>query len=267
MTLEFCLWESAGLLFFGYTLVCALFLPGLKRPARLKSALGSAAGACVVCASALVAPYGIVGRFLVAPAVVLFVAYWTSGLLFQAPSARVEAFLFRVDRVLRVGQTAGTAARPAAEVLEFAYAGIYALIPIALIIHYRVTASSRIDPDRFWAVVLVTDFICFGCLPWIQSRPPRTLETGEPWRSAFRRFNQRVVSAASIQVNTCPSGHAAEAAAAALLVCNAPAPVVAGMVFAALAVSAGAVYGRYHYAVDAISGWAVALVVWVVIWR
>ena len=168
---------------------------------------------------------------------------------------------------MRVGQTAGTATRPAAEVLEFAYAGINALIPIALVIHYRVTALLLIDPDRFWAVVLITDFICFGCLPWIQSRPPRTLETGDPWRSAFRRFNQRVVSAANIQVNTCPSGHAAEAAAAALLVCNAPAPVVAGMVFAALAVSAGAVYGRYHYAVDAISGWAVALVVWVVIWR
>jgi hypothetical protein len=27
------------------------------------------------------------------------------------------------------------------------------------------------------------------------------------------------------------------------------------------------VYGRYHYAVDAIGGWAVALAVWMVVWR
>ena len=31
----------------------------------------------------------------------------------------------------------------------------------------------------------------------------------------------------------------------------------------ALAVSAGAVLGRYHYAADAFAGWAVALIVWV----
>jgi hypothetical protein len=33
------------------------------------------------------------------------------------------------------------------------------------------------------------------------------------------------------------------------------------MFLAALAVSAGAVLGRYHYLLDALTGWAVALVV------
>jgi PAP2 superfamily len=267
MTMEFCRWEWASLLFLVYTFVCALLLRGLTPSARLKSASGSAVGIGVVCASAFLTPHGMAWRFLVLPALVLFIAYRSSGLLFRTPSPRVEAFLFEVDRALRIRQTASAAARPAAELLEFAYAAVYALIPIALAMHYVVTPSARIDSDRFWTVVLVTDFVCFACLPWIQSRPPRTLEADEPWRSAFRRLNQRVVGAASIQVNTCPSGHAAEAVAAALLVSNAPAPVVTGMVFAALAVSAGAVYGRYHYAVDAISGWAVALVVWVLIWR
>jgi membrane-associated phospholipid phosphatase len=73
-----------------------------------------------------------------------------------------------------------------------------------------------------------------------------------------------VLGAASIRVNTFPSGHAAEALAAALLVSNAPSPVVAWMFFNALAVSAGAVFGRYHYATDAVTGWLVALAVWVV---
>ena len=31
---------------------------------------------------------------------------------------------------------------------------------------------------------------------------------------------------------------------------------------AAAAISAGAVFGRYHYAVDAVAGWVVALTVW-----
>lgn len=38
--------------------------------------------------------------------------------------------------------------------------------------------------------------------------------------------------------------------------------IVLWMLFAALAVSAGAVFGRYHYATDALTGWIVAASVW-----
>jgi membrane-associated phospholipid phosphatase len=122
--------------------------------------------------------------------------------------------------------------------------------------------TPRPDPDRFWAVILVTDFVCFAVLPWIPTRPPRALEAGEPWRSSFRRVNARLLGAASIGANTFPSGHAAEALAAALLVLDAPLPVVAWMFFNAAAIAAGAVFGRYHYAADALAGYAVALAVW-----
>jgi hypothetical protein len=37
------------------------------------------------------------------------------------------------------------------------------------------------------------------------------------------------------------------------------------MWLAALAVSAGAVLGRYHFALDAAAGWAVALAVWTLV--
>ena len=66
-------------------------------------------------------------------------------------------------------------------------------------------------------------------------------------------------------MNTFPSGHAAEALAAALLVLDAPLPWVVWMFVNAAAVSAGAVFGRYHFALDAIVGWAVAGVVWMAI--
>lgn len=259
-------WESVSVAFFAYALVCGVTRRKLPSSARVRCVTLSMIGAVIASFSVRLRPISVLHDGIL-PAIVLLIAYWTSGTLFSAPSARVEAFLFKVDGILRIRQTASAAARPAAELLEVAYALVYALIPTALVIHYFARPALGFDPDRFWAVILVTDFVCFGCLPWIQSRPPRVLEPGDPWRSSFRRVNRYVVGTASIQANTCPSGHAAEALAAALLVSNAPAPIVTVMVFAALAVSAGAVYGRYHYAVDAISGWAVALVVRLVIWR
>ena len=55
---------------------------------------------------------------------------------------------------------------------------------------------------------------------------------------------------------------AAVCLAAALLVADAPWPVVVWMGANAILISAGAVLGRYHYAADALAGWIVALAVW-----
>ena len=99
-------------------------------------------------------------------------------------------------------------------------------------------------------------------LPLIQTRPPRHLEPAPPWRARLRILNLNILNNASIGMNTVPSGHAAEALAAALLVLDTPPAVVAWMFFNAAAISAGAVFGRYHYAIDAIAGWIVAVGVW-----
>jgi hypothetical protein len=44
-------------------------------------------------------------------------------------------------------------------------------------------------------------------------------------------------------------------------VTGAPWPIVTAIFLNAVAISAGAVFGRYHYAADAILGWIVALIV------
>jgi membrane-associated phospholipid phosphatase len=194
------------------------------------------------------------------PPVLLLLGYWASGLLFVAAMPRAERVFLALDRALRIPEMAARTPRPVAELLELAYAGVYLLIPIALAVH--LLATPRPDADRFWSVILITDFICFASLPWLQMRPPRTLEGGSPWDARVRLFNVRMLHATSIHVNTFPSGHAAEALAAALLAVGAPALVVAAMFTAALAVSAGTVLGRYHYAVDALTGWMVATIVW-----
>jgi membrane-associated phospholipid phosphatase len=197
------------------------------------------------------------------PPLVLLISYWTSGWLFVAPIASQERLLGSLDRRLSVLSLARRSPRLMAELLEAAYLGVYALIPIALTMHLAFSARPR--PSRFWAVILITDFICFGALPWVQTRPPRVLESAEPWTSSIRSVNLRVLGSTSVQVNTFPSGHAAEGLASALLVLDAPAPIVGAMLIAAFSVTAGAVLGRYHYLADALAGWAVAVLVWTMI--
>jgi len=255
-------WEIASVVLFAYTAALAAILRGLAPRIRARVFAGSGAGLVVVAVSAFT-PSNVFLRGWLLPPILLLLAYWTSGLLFTAPMPLAERVLLEIDRVFRVRAISSIAPRWTAEFLEFSYAAVYALIPIALVLHRMFTASP--DYDRFWTVILVTDYVCFAMLPWIQTRPPRALEPGDPWRSSLRIFNLRLLGAASTRVNTFPSGHAAEALAAALLVSNAPSAVVGWMLFNTLAVSTGAVLGRYHYAADAFSGWLVALAVWVIL--
>lgn len=253
-------WELATALFFTYIALVALVSRGIERAVRLR-VLGGAFLGVALDFGGLALPPGSFARVWVLPPLLLACAYWTSGGLFVAPMPRVEYLLDQVDTALRIDRIAARMPRAAAEALECAYSSVYAVIPIAL---YFAVASG-VSGERFWAVVLVTDYICFGCLPWIQTRPPRAFRVGDPWRSAWRTANIRALDASSIQVNTFPSGHAAEAPAAALLVSSAAAPIVVSMSIAAVFISAGAVLGRYHYALDALAGWIVALAVYSVV--
>ena len=256
-------WEAASLASFLYAaFTAAFFRPGLPATVRFRAVGASMAGIGVTAASIL-APANVFLHGWLLPPILLFLFYWTTGLLFVAPMTDVEDTFLRIDRALRIRGLSARTPRWLVEILEFAYAGVYGLIPIALVLRLWLAAAP--DSDRFWTVILVTDFVCFGFLPWIQTRPPRALESGEPWPSSFRSLNLRVLGAASIRVNTFPSGHAAEGLAAALLVANLSPVIFLWMLLAALAVSAGAVLGRYHYAIDALAGWLVAVMVWLLL--
>ena len=220
------------------------------------------AGIGALAVSIALPPDGL-ANLCVLPTALLLIGYWTSGLLFVAPMPRAERLLASIDARLRIQPLAARFPPAIVEFLEFAYSSVYTHIVIALYLALRQGVSA----DRFWSVVLVTDYVCFGMLPWIQTRPPRAVGFDAPWTSRWRVVNIRMLDASSVQVNTFPSGHAAEALACALLVSGGPAPVVAWMFFNAAAISAGTVFGRYHYAADVIAGWLVALLVWICSFR
>ena len=252
------LWEAASVIFFVYVGIAGVLG---RRPARTRLLLylGVGAGLLFALVTSRV-PYLPLLHDWLAPPALLLLGYWTSGLLFIAPRTAQERALAAFDDRLRIDQIAGRLPGSLALLLEAAYAGVYLLIPLALIVHLRFALAP--DAARFWNLILVTDFVCFGFLAFVQTRPPRAVGAPDPWSSRIRRFNLSMLGATSIQVNTFPSGHAAEALAAALLVIGAPLPIVLAMALAAFAISAGTVLGRYHYAADTIAGWIVALGVW-----
>ena len=251
-------WQAGSAIFFGYLCIAAALLPRLP-PARRRLACCGAIVGLLVLAGSWLSPLAVLNDWILPPALLLL-AYWTSGVLFVEPMPRAEGALLDLDRALRVHRIAAALPRPVAEFLEVSYMAVYPIVPLALVLH--LTGSAAPEAGRFWAVILVTDYVCFGTLPWIQTRPPRAIEPGPPWRSRFRALNIRLLGETSIQANTFPSGHAAEALAAALLVIGAGSVSVAIMFAMAVSISAAAVLGRYHYAADAIAGWGVALVVW-----
>src|SRR5512141_2916561 len=176
--------ERATLVFFAYCAVVALVAPRLERTRRLGALWFSAAGVTLASVSTLVTAVPLLHDWIIPP-LLLLVAYWGTGRLFAGPMPPVERLLRGADDTLQVRAIAARLPRVWAELLEVAYLAVYPVLPLALAL--RVLTLERPDVDAFWGVVLVTDYICFGALPWVRTPPPRSLEDGDPWKSSVRR--------------------------------------------------------------------------------
>ena len=199
----------------------------------------------------------------VMPLVYLLVGYWLPALIVRTPNLRFEQRLLNVDRRLfgadGLARFERRAPRALIEYLELAYLLCYAIVPAGYLC-LRLAGHGGGAMDRFWSVVLLAAFLCYGLLPWIPTRAPRAIEPPrDAARSSIRHMNLAVLNRASVQWNTFPSGHTAASLATALAV-GSDIPI-AGVVLGIVAVSiaAGSVVGRYHYAADAIVGAAVAV--------
>ncbi len=205
------------------------------------------------------------------PAAYLLQGYWASGLFYRRPMTGLEDWLIAADehlfRALWLEHFWVRAPRAVLEYLEIAYLMAYPLVPGGfLILYWQSSGDTARLADHYWTIVLLSAYGCYGVLPWMQTRPPRTVAPNHRLADrpiVARRLNYLVLDRGSIQANTFPSGHAASAAASALIVAS-MADVAIGIVFAVLAASVtlATVLGRYHYAADTMLGVLVGGVAW-----
>jgi hypothetical protein len=214
-----------------------------------------------VALAALPQSWGVAAARDWAPAAYVLVSYYASGTLFVGPSAAFEAWLERSNTwLLRGSQAARLSPLPAA-IVEGLYAGTFLMIPAGFTV--LIASGFRSRADHYWTMVSLAEFVSFGLLPWLPSRPPWLIEDlrADDARG-IRRFGLMWVRRASHRANTFPSGHTAGSLAVAFAVL--PFAPVAGLCLlaAAVGIAIGCVSGRYHYVPDVVAGVALALAIW-----
>src|SRR5581483_37773 len=106
----------------------------------------------------------------------------------------------------------------------------------------------------------------FAPLSVFQTRPPWALEPPAVLAGGWvRRLAGQMVRNTTICVNTFPSGHTAVAFAIAFAVGRSMPLTGVALLFVASTVSAACVIGRYHYAIDVIAGFLLAVAVFITV--
>ncbi len=251
---------AAALLFL---VVAGWLRPISPRQRRQITALGLLGAALIAARLALSTrsplTASVIGDWL--PCLLMLIVYWQAGRFFGNPHQTLQGHLIEFDRrwigALLDRWTRQWNATWAGAYFELAYLLCYALIPCGVAVLYRTHHRGAVD--HYWATVLPASYLCYLLIPFAQTLPPRLLPgagsapSAKP-NSKIRSFNLYILRRASIQLNTFPSAHVA-ATVAASLVLIAWVPAV-GFLFLliALSIAAGAVLGRYHYALDVILG-------------
>jgi hypothetical protein len=264
--------ESIDLVVFSFLLVLSL-LRDLPRPRRLKAiAMGLAGIALTLLSANLPQALSPLTRSVIRdwmPAPLMLLVYWQAGAFFVRIQPDFQRRLARLDEFLvapiLLAVTRHAAGRGLLAYLELAYLFCYPMIPFSMAAVYLLRMGAQ--ADRFWTVVLPATYACYVMVPFAQMLPPRLID--EPWRTALpesplRSLNLGILRHASIHANTFPSAHVAASISSALILTRLDPIVGLAFLWIAISISFGAVWGRYHYAADAILGAAVALVAFAV---
>jgi membrane-associated phospholipid phosphatase len=228
------------------------------------------------------------------PALLMLLAYRESGLFIKAdPAHRLDHLFISWDqRMLHSRWVEGllNACAPWLQhYLEMCYLLCYPLVPLGFATLYlaRPASAAQRQPrgkglradvyhqplhlaamfDKFWTAVLLATLFCYAIYPVFPLTPPRVLFNdvpGPPVPPLLRHMNLWVLDRLSVQACVFPSAHTAAVTATALAV-RADRPRL-GILFCivALSVAAATVYGRYHYAADAVAGMCVGVMAFVV---
>jgi membrane-associated phospholipid phosphatase len=148
--------------------------------------------------------------------------------------------------------------------LEVCYSLVYAL-PLFCVVMLYVNGRSHCM-DQLLTIYLLGLFLSYVQFPFWPSEPPRTVFPGEDLpaiTTIFRRFNLGLLGSQGIHTSVFPSAHVSGAFAGAFALFGLLAHrrwIACGTLLYAILVAVATVYGRYHYAADAVAGLAVAVV-------
>ena len=145
--------------------------------------------------------------------------------------------------------------------LELSYLLVYVMPIVTVAVFYLNGVRERLDD--VYTILLVGTLSAYAMYPFFPSEPPRTVYplTDLPMMSALRQLNLFFVGNYGIHTSVFPSGHSAAAFSAAFAVIKLlPESRWLGRTFLVLAVLIGiaTIYGRYHFAIDAVAGLALA---------
>jgi membrane-associated phospholipid phosphatase len=148
--------------------------------------------------------------------------------------------------------------------LEFCYLLVYAVGPFTVAVFYLEHRRKRVNQALL--LYLLGTLLAYALFPYFPSQPPRTLfgDSDLPnVMTALREFNLWIVNGVGIHSSVFPSAHVSSAFSAAwalLLYLPERKRYGWGMLIYASSVSVATVYGRYHYAVDALAGLGVSVI-------
>jgi membrane-associated phospholipid phosphatase len=218
------------------------------------------------------------------PALLILLAYRESGLFIKAdPAHRLDHLFILWDRRMLHNRWVEGLLEASApwlqHYLEMCYLLCYPLVPLGFAALYlaRHSIAAQREPrgrslqadvshqplpraamfDRFWTTVLLATLFCYAVFPTFPLTPPRVLFNdvpGPPVPPLLRHMNLWILDRMSVQVCVFPSAHAASVTATALAVRAYMPRLGISFCIAALSVAAATVYGRYHYAADAVTG-------------
>ena len=149
-------------------------------------------------------------------------------------------------------------------ILELCYVLVYAL-PVFCMSMLYVYKKWR-DAETLLVIYLLGLFLSYVQFPYWPSEPPRIVFPGEDAPTVdtlLRQFNHWILGGYGIHTSVFPSAHVSGAVAASFAMKRAFRDhpwIYRGVFIYAALVAIATVYGRYHYAVDAVAGVAVGIV-------